>query len=69
MSKVFNKGLDEEEDKKEGFLKKLKNIEDNHKQQLKVIKNKNKNIKEVTDFIKETLSPEAKGLIEEIRTM
>ena len=37
MSKVFNKGL-EEEDKKEGHLKKLKNIEDKNKKQSDKIK-------------------------------
>ena len=39
-----NKGL-KEEDKKEGFLKKLKDIEDKGEEQLKTIKSKNKNIK------------------------
>ena len=34
LSKVFNKGL-KEEDKKEGFLKRLKNSEDKNKGQLK----------------------------------
>ena len=63
---IFNKRL-KEEDKKEGLLKRQKNIEDKNKQQLKTIKNKTENIKEVTDFIEEPLSPEAKGLIEEIR--
>ena len=55
------------EDKKEGPLKRLKNIEDKSEEQLKAINSKNKNIKEVTDFVKEPLSLEAKGLIEEIR--
>ena len=35
LGKIFNKGLSEEE-KKEGLLKKLKNIEDNNKQLLKM---------------------------------
>ena len=56
-----------EEDKKEGLLKKLKNIEDKSKERLKAIKSKNENIKEVTDFVEEPLSLEAKGLIEEIK--
>ena len=64
LGKIFNKGLSEE-DKKEGLLKKLKNIEDKNEQLLK-IKNKTE-IKEVTDFVKEPLSLEAKALIEEIR--
>ena len=66
LGKIFNKGLSEE-DKKEGLLKKLKNIEDKNEQLLK-IKNKTE-IKEVTDFVKEPLSLEAKALIEEIRTI
>ena len=37
LGKIFNKGLSEE-DKKEGLLKKLKNIEDKNEQQLQVIK-------------------------------
>ena len=49
LGKIFNKGLSEE-DKKEGLLKKLKNIEDKNEQLLK-IKNKTENIKEVTDFV------------------
>ena len=67
LRNIFNKGLSEE-DKKEGLLKKLKNIEDKNEQLLK-IKNKTENIKEVTDFVKEPLSLEAKALTEEIRTI
>ena len=67
LGKIFNKGLSEE-DKKEGLLKKLKNVEDKNEQLLK-IKNKTENIKEVTDFAKEPLSLEANALIEEIRTI
>ena len=37
LGKIFNKGLSKE-DKKEGLLKKLKNIEDKNEQQLQVIK-------------------------------
>ena len=66
LGRIFNKGLSED-DKKEGLLKKLKNIEDKNEQLLK-IKNKTE-IKEVTDFVKEPLSLEAKALIEEIRTI
>ena len=61
LSKFFNKGL-KEEDKKEGILKRLKNIED---KRLKAIKSNNEKIKEVTDFIEKPLSPKAKALIEE----
>ena len=68
LGKVFTKGLEKEEDKKEGVLKRLKNIED--KKQLKAIKNQNtENIKEVTDFVNQPLSLEAKGLIKEIRVI
>ena len=52
LSKFFNKGL-KEEDKKEGLLKRLKNIEDKSEEQLKAIKSKNENIKEFTDFVEE----------------
>ena len=65
LGKIFNKGLSED-GKKEGLLKKLKNIEDKNEQLLK-IKNKTENIEEATDFVKETLSLEAKALIEEIK--
>ena len=67
LGKVFNKGLDKE-DKKEGLLKRLKNIEDKNEQLLKITKNKTENIKEVT-YSKEALSPDAKALIEEIKTI
>ena len=54
LGKIFNKGLSDD-DKKEGLLKKLKNIEDKNKQLLK-IKYKIENIKEVTDFLEKPLS-------------
>ena len=66
MKKIFNKGL-KVEDKKEGFLKRLRNIEDKKEEQLKAIKNKTKDIKEVTNFVQEPLSLEANALINEIR--
>ena len=66
LGKVFNKGLDKEE-KKEGLLKRLKNIEDKNEELLKTTKNKTENVKEITDSVKEPLSPEAKALIEEIK--
>ena len=50
-------------------MKKWKNIEDKNEEKLKAIKSKSKNIKEVTDFVQEPLSLEAKALIEEIRTI
>ena len=61
LVKVFNKGLSEE-DKKEGILKRLKNIEDENKVE-------NKDIKEVTDFVDQPLSFEAKELINEIKNI
>ena len=64
LDKVFNKRLNED-DKKEGLLKKLKNIEDKNEQLLK-IKNKTENIKEVTDFIEDSLILEAKALIKKL---
>ena len=67
LGNIFNKGFSEE-DKKEGLLKKLKNIEDKNEQLLK-IKNKTENIKEITDFVEKPLSLEAKTLIEEIRAI
>ena len=60
MGKVFNKGLNEE-DKKEGLLKRLKNIEDKNEKLLEVKNNTEGNIKEVTDFVDQPLSFEAKG--------
>ena len=67
LGKIFNNGLNEEEDKKEGLLKRLKNIGDKNEELLKISKNKTENIKEITDFSEEPLNPEGKALIEEIR--
>ena len=66
LGNIFNKGL-KEEDKKGGLLKRLKNIEDKNKERLKAIKNKTENIKEVTNFVEEPISLDAKGLFEEIK--
>ena len=41
LGKIFNKGL-REEDKKEGLLKRVKNIEDKSEEQLKAIEDINK---------------------------
>ena len=38
LNKLFNKGL--EEDKNEGLLKRLKNIENKNEEQLKIIRDK-----------------------------
>ena len=42
-AKFFNKGLDKDEDKKEGLSKRLKNIEDKNEEQLKTIKSETGN--------------------------
>ena len=65
LGKIFNKGLSEE-DKKEGLLKRPKNIEDKNKVKNKV---ENKDKKEVTDFVDQTLSFKARKLIKEIKTI
>ena len=54
--------------RKRRTFEETKNIEDKNEQQLKIIKNKTESIKEVTDFVEKPLSPEAKTLIEEIKT-
>ena len=68
LRKIFNKGLSED-DKKEGILKRLKNIEDKNENPLEVKNKANENIKEVTDFVNQPLSFEAKELINEIKTI
>ena len=60
--KFLIKGLEEDEDKKEGLLKRLKDIEDNGKKQL--LKG-SKLLKTIDYFSK--LSPKAKELYEEIK--
>ena len=41
LGKIFNKGLDKD-DEKEGLFKRLKNIEDKNEEQLKLLSNTNK---------------------------
>ena len=68
LGKVFNKGLDES-DKKEGLLKRLKNIEDKSENQQKMIKNEKDDqlgINSAADMIYEKLSPEAKNMLAKI---
>ena len=67
LGEIFNKGLDKEE-KKERLLKRLKYIEDKNEKLIKTTKNKTENIKEITHSFQESLGPEAKALIEEIKT-
>ena len=78
LGKFFNRRL-KEEDKKEGLLKRLKNIEGKNEEQLKAIKDQGKKqlkeIKKIKTDSKSskmvsffsTLSPEAKQLMYEIR--
>ena len=61
MDEIFNKGLSED-DKTEGILKRLKNIEDENKVE-------NKDIEEVTDFVDQLSSFEVKELINEIKNI
>ena len=62
LGKIFNKRLSED-DKKEGLLKRFKNIENENKVE-------NKNIKKShTDFVHQPLSFEAKELLNEIKTI
>ena len=68
LGKIFNKGLSEK-DKKEGLLKRLKNIEDKKEKPLEVRIKVNENIKEVIDFVDQRLSFEAKELIKEIKAI
>ena len=42
MGKIFNEGLDKDEDKKEGLLKRLKNIEDKNEELLNAFSATNK---------------------------
>ena len=65
LGKCFNKGL-KEEDKKEGLLKRLKNIEEKNEEQLKSIKNEI-DIKSYFDLFDGNLSVESIVLIKEIK--
>ena len=58
LSKVFNRGLNEN-DKKEGLVKRLKNIKDKNEEQLKMIENKESKqlgMKSVIDVFYDDLS-------------
>ena len=55
--------------KKEGLFKRLKSIEDKNEKLLEVKDKTKENIKEVTDFVDQPLSFEAKELIEEIKAI
>ena len=60
LGKIFNKGLNKYEHKKEGILKRLKNIEDKNEKLLEIKDKTKENIKEVTDFVDQPLSFKAK---------
>ena len=73
LGKIFNKGLDKDEDKKEGVLKRLKNIEDKNEKQLKAIEDHGKkqldkdlNSLESISYFSQ-LSTKAKQLFEKIK--
>ena len=68
LGRISNKGLDKN-DQKEGLFKRLKNIEDKNEKLLKVKNKTEENIKEVTDFVDQPLSFEAKELIEKIKAI
>ena len=68
LGKIFNKGLNKDEDK-QGLLKRLKNIEDKNEKLLEVKGKTKENIKEVTDFVDQPLNFEVKELIEEIKVI
>ena len=73
MGKIFNKGFNKDEDKKEGLLKRLKNIEDKNKARLKEIEDHqkkqldtdSKSLKSISYFSQ--LSTKAKELFEKIK--
>ena len=62
LGKIFNKGLEEDEDKKDGLLKRLKIIKDHGKKQLD---KDSKSLKVIDDFSQ--LSIKAKELYEKIK--
>ena len=69
LGKVFNQGL-EKEDKKEGLLRRLKNIEDKNEEQLQMIKNKNSKdltITPVTNIFYKEISQEATNMITKLK--
>ena len=68
LGKIFNKGLDKKEDKKEGLLKKLKNIEGKNEEQLEEIKNINIGSKQLKtiNFVS-IINEKAKKLMDNIK--
>ena len=67
LGRTFNRGL-KDEDKKEGLVKKVKNIGDKNEELLKTIKGKTE-MKSKIDLFDEDLTPEAITLIKEIKSI
>ena len=65
LGQVFNKGLKTDE-KNEGLLKRLKNIEDKIDKQLNENKGSQLGIKSISHTVKEELSQEAKNMLEKL---
>ena len=65
LGQVFNKGLEKDE-KQEGLLKLLKNIEDKTDRQLEENKDNQLGVKSIGYAIKEELSQEAKNMLEKL---
>ena len=65
LGKVFNERLNED-DQKEGLLKRLKNNEDKSQEQLKAFKSKT-DTKSQIDLFNEKLSSEAVALLKEVK--
>ena len=68
LSRVFKRGL-KDEDKKEGLVKRVKNIEDKNEELLKVIKGKTGIINSKIDVFDGDLIPEAIALIKEFKSI
>ena len=68
LSRVFKRGL-KDEDKKEGLVKRVKNIEDKNEELLKAIKGKTGIIKSKIDVFDGDLIPEAIALIKEFKSI
>ena len=65
LGQVFNKGLNADE-KQEGLLKRLKNIEDTTDRQLEENKDNQLGVKSIVYAVKEELSQEAKNILEKL---
>ena len=68
LNKFFNRGLKKEKDKKEGLLKRLKNIEDKNEVPLKIIRYKT-DINSYVNVFDEHITREVAALIKEIKSI